>query len=132
MFVRKVKEKYKIEAIIPKEDFKKGGKYHETFYGNFDKDKYKSVAPKLQQLFRTLGGGKLKHTVIVDYAGKPSTLKDIDIKMIEALQKLGYEVNDEMYKTGHVLKNNKEVPILEILKTKATKVRGYDKRNRGY
>ena len=123
-FYRRVSDKYKIVAIIEKGDFKN---YHSKFYDTFDKDIYKEVAPKLQKLFRDMNDGKLKHTIIVDYSGDVENLKPIDLEMIEALKKLGYEVDELLYKTGHVLKDKKEISILDILKTKSTKVRGYDK-----
>ena len=126
-FIGRVRNRYKIVAIIPKEKFKKGKGYHNKFYNTFDKDVYKKVAPTIQKLFRALGGGKLKHTILVDFGGQPVELKPLDLQMIEALKKLGYEASEEMYKTGHVLKGTKEIPILDILKTKATKIRGYDR-----
>lgn len=126
-FFLKVKEKYKITAIIPKEEFDRGSEYHDAFHEEFNMYDYKKMLPKLKNLFRALNGGKLKSTVIVDFSGKPSALKDIDHKMIEALQKLDYDVTEDSYKTGLVLKDGKTIPILSILKTKATKVRGYDK-----
>jgi len=126
-FYKKVYGRYKVVAIIPKEKFKKGGKYHTLFFKSFNKKIYKKVAPKLHDLFRKLNGGKLKSTVVIDAKSLvPVVLRDIDYKMIDALRKLGNTVNDDMYKAGIVISSKgKEVPILDILKTKATKVRGY-------
>ena len=126
MFKRLVHKKY-IIAIIDKEDFKKGRKYHRKFYETFDKSSYKKIIPKLTDLFRKLNGGKLKSTVIVNFDGSQTPLKDIDYKMVEALRKLDYEVNEDSYKTGMVFKKGKQIPILDVLNTKATKVRGYEK-----
>ena len=125
MFSIQVKRKYAI-AIITKEDFKKNP-IKDNFYNTFSKNLYKRIIPKLTSLFRKLNKGVLKKTVIVDFGGNPQTLHPIDLQLIEALKSYGYEVNEDIYKTGVALKEGKQVNILDILKTKATKARAYDK-----
>jgi hypothetical protein len=125
LFSKSVKNKYVI-AIITKEDFKKEP-IQDRFYKHFDAKQYKKIVPKLTDLFKKLNKGVLKKTVIVDFSGKPQKLHPIDLKLMEALKSYGYEVNEDMYKTGFVSKEGKQVPVLDILKTKATKARAYDK-----
>lgn len=121
----RVRSKYKIVAIIPKSEFGKNSRYRRMFHAEFDKDAYKKVAPKLFSLFRKMNGGKLSSKVVVELSGKPVDLKPIDRQMMEALKILGYSVDDDGYKVGIVGKDGKHISILSILKTKATKVRGY-------
>ena len=121
----RVRSKYKIVAIIPKSEFGKNSRYRRMFHAEFDKDEYKKVAPKLFSLFRKMNGGKLSSKVVVELSGKPVDLKPIDRQMMEALKILGYSVDDDGYKIGIVGKDGKHISILGILKTKATKVRGY-------
>jgi len=125
-FIRKVWAKYQIEAILSKEEF---GHYHDAFFNSFDRDRYKKIIKQLVELFKKLNNGKPKTTVIVDFGGGVKPLKKIDLDMIEALKKLGYEVNDELYSSGIVFKkeDKKTVPIMDILKTRASKIRGLEK-----
>ncbi len=126
-FIQRVFNKYQVKAIISKDAFKKGTKYHKAFYKNFNKAKYKEILPKLTSLFRRMNNGILKSTIIVDFVGQPTVLTAIDNHMIKALKALGYTLDADSYKAGFVQNDNgKQIPILDILKTKATKVRGYD------
>ncbi len=117
-----ISKKYKIVAIIEKDDFKKGTNYHTKFFKTFDKIRYKKVMPKITNLFKKLNNGKLKSTIIMDLSGVPVSLKLTDYKLIDILKDLGYEVNEDLYIAGIVKKEGKEIPIFDILQTRASKV----------
>lgn len=126
-FLKQISDRYEIDAIISKEAFRKDYQMYDIFYDTFDKEAYKEVVPKLVALFKSLNNGKPATTVIIDFKGAPTQLDDIDRDMIKALQNLGYELNEELYKSGMVLKEGKHIPILDILRTRASKIRGLDK-----
>ena len=120
-FLRQVLSRYKIQAMISIEDLR--DYYHEAFFDSFRKDQYKKVIPKLVALFKSLNNGKPTSTVIVDFKGSITPLKPVDLKMIEALKLLDYQTNEEMYSSGFVEKEGKRIPVLDILKTRASKIR---------
>jgi hypothetical protein len=110
-----------INEIISAKEYKqyKQDKYSGVKFQNFSVAEYKKILPELKKIFKDLGGGKLKRTVIFDYNSikneSNAVLGAYDKQLIEALQIAGYEVSPESYRLGMAMKNNKAVVIHDVV-----------------
>ena len=89
-----------INEIISAKEYKVYKEKLASQYRPFNTKDYKKTLPVLKKLFTELNGGKFARTVIFDYNqinSKILYLNPQDKKMIEILNKAGYEVTDVDY-----------------------------------
>jgi len=107
--------------IISHKDWE--NKYKKKVTYNTREYKAKTL-PRLKELFTKLNGGTFSDTVVIDYQSKiVAKLNKYDKEVINMIIDLGYTVSKESYMAGKLLKNNKEINVLDVLNGFNSKVK---------
>lgn len=105
--------------IISQEEWRKES-YKDFVLQTLSMKEYKQNLPKVKALFKKINKGKFSPNIIIDFNSQQAETIKIDsqdIKLINALDKAGYEINAEMYKIGVIKKDGKEKKLIDVLDT---------------